>query len=343
MSATTAEPVKPIDRVADLPTPSDDVRDEAADQLAADYFATAPPAPISTANPHNPMTADHIEQYREEGYTIVKNVFGEHDIAQMATAIERWKFFGNLLGRTWRKQNTIIWVEDAHRETAPTEQGHAPQVTVRGMQWPSYHDPVLDHYRVDPRMLMILEPLIGNDIKQIINQVHWKKPGSKVTWPLHRDVRSRQPVEDFRDLSNAWVQTGIAIDPHRAENGAMKVVPGSHKDFTADPRNKDLYNVPHYNDDPRIKDVVLDPGDVALWSAYTVHGGGFNTTEFMDRRLYINGFITADKCDRGEWAFRAGRTVHLHGKPALIQFNEVDTVADAFYAQDRNRVEKVSD
>ncbi|MFG0249853.1 MAG: hypothetical protein ACF8OB_13275, partial [Phycisphaeraceae bacterium JB051] len=74
-----------------------------------------------------------------------------------------------------------------------------------------------------------------------------------------------------------------------------------------------------------------------------VHGGGFNTTEFQDRRLYINGFVKADKCERGEWAWREGRTCHLHGKQALIQFNEVDTIADAFYAGHANRQEKITD
>ncbi len=300
----------------------------------------APRSVPSTDDPLNPMTADNVEQFREEGYTVVRNVFAPHEVEQIGAAIDRWKFTGTLLGRTWRKQNTVIWVdEDADRADAHGR----PDTVVRGMQWPSYHDPVLDHYRCDPRMLMILEPLIGIDIKQIINQVHWKKPGSKTSWPLHRDVRSRQPVLDFRDLFESWVQTGIAVDPHRPENGAMKVVPGSHRDFEADPHNEDLYNVPHYSDDPRTRDMVLNPGDIAMWNAYTVHGGGFNTTEFMDRRLYINGFVKAEMCKRGEWAFRQGRTVHLHGKQALIQFNEVDTLADAFYAGDHDRTERISD
>lgn len=293
-------------------------------------------APLSTAHPTNPMTAEHVEQYWRDGYTIVRNVFAPHEVEQMAQALDRWKFTGTLLGKTWRKQNTVIWVDQSHGNDTGEN-------VVRGMQWPSYHDPVLDHYRTDPRLLMILEPLIGSDIKQIINQVHWKKPGSRTTWPLHRDVRSRQPVEDFDDLFPSWVQTGIAVDGHRAENGAMKVVPGSHLDYKHDPRDTSLYNVPHYENDDRIIDMVLNPGDVALWSAYTVHGGGFNTTEFLDRRLYINGFVKADKCRRGEWAWRDGRTCHLHGKQALIQFNEVDTLADAFYAADHGRTERITD
>lgn len=309
---------------------------------ASDAAETAVPseaAPASTANPHNPMTQENIDQYWRDGYTVIKNVFAPHEIDQMAAACDRWKFMGTLLGHTWRKQNTVIWVDNDDRD----DRNENPENVVRGMQWPSYHDPVMDHYRTDPRMLMILDPLIGCDIKQIINQVHWKKPGSQVTWPLHRDVRARQPIEDFDDLYPSWVQTGIAIDPHRAENGAMKVVPGSHRDYAHDPHNSDLYNVPEYEQDNRIHDMVLNPGDIALWSAYTVHGGGFNTTEFQDRRLYINGFVKAEKCRRGEWAWRGGRNVHLHGKPALIQFDEIDSLAEAFYAGERGRVEKITD
>jgi len=297
---------------------------------------TAPATP-STAHPHNPMTSAHVEQYWAEGYTIIRDVFSPHEVAQMSTVVDRWKFTGQLLGKTWRKQNTVIWVDQTHGSDASGSN------VVRGMQWPSYHDPVMDHYRTDPRLLMILEPLIGVNIKQVINQLHWKQPGSKVTWPLHRDVRSRQPVEDFDDLMLAWVQTGIAIDPHRRANGAMQVVPGSHRDYPHDPHNRDLYHAPHYGDDPRIKDMELNPGDVALWSAYTVHGGGFNTTEFMDRRLYINGFVKADHCRRGEWAWRDGRTCHLHGRQALIQFDGVDSLAEAFYAGDRGRQETITD
>lgn len=278
----------------------------------------------STSETNDLMTQTHVDQYWQDGYTIVRNVFAEEELEQLRTSMDRWKWMGQLLGRTWRKQNTVIWVNES-------QEGGA---IVRGMQWPSYHDAVMDRYRTDPRLLMILEPLIGGNIKQIINQLHWKKPGSRITWPLHRDVRSRKPDSAFIDLYPSWVQTGIAIDPHTPENGAMKIVPGSHRDVEHNPADSSIFNVPQYADDPRIHDVVLDPGDVAVWSAYTVHGGGFNTTRFMDRRLYINGFAKADKCLRGEWVWKAGSLQHLHGEQALIQFDQVNEVTDAFYASE---------
>lgn len=288
---------------------------------------------VATHKGNDLMTDEHVRQYWEDGYTIVRNVFTEAEIEQMRTACDRWKFTGNLLGRTWRKQNTVIWV-DEDRDTG---------TTVRGMQWPSYHDAVMDKFRTDPRMLQLIEPLIGDSVKQIINQVHWKRPGSRTTWPLHRDVRSRQPSSAFIDLFESWVQTGIAIDPHTTANGAMSVVPGSHLDVEHDPDDKSVWNAPEYGADPRIHPFELEPGDVGLWSAYTVHGGGFNTTKHHDRRLYINGFVKADKCTRGEWAWDQGRTCGLYGEPALVQFDEVDEIRNAFYASELNRKEVIRD
>lgn len=268
------------------------------------------------------MTQAHIDQYWKDGYAIIRNVFAEHELDELRTSMDRWKWVGQLLGRTWRKQNTVIWM-------AEDKSGKA---IMRGMQWPSYHDAVMDRFRTDPRLLQILEPLIGTNIKQIINQLHWKTPGSRITWPLHRDVRSRKPDSAFRELYTSWVQTGIAVDPHLPQNGAMQIVPGSQHDIEHDPADDKIFNVPDYADDPRIKDMVLEPGDVAIWSAYTVHGGGFNTTAYQDRRFYINGFVKAENCDRGEWAWKEGRTQHLHGKPALIQFEAIDEQHDAFYS-----------
>ena len=62
------------------------------------------------------------------------------------------------------------------------------------VQWPSYHQPVLNGVRLDTRFADLLEPLIGSDLKQIINQVHWKAPGSLGDFAWHQDSRFRQPA-----------------------------------------------------------------------------------------------------------------------------------------------------
>ena len=66
-------------------------------------------------------------------------------------------------------------------------------------------------------------------------------------------------------------------------------------------------------------DLVLQPGDLALWSPYLVHGSGANGSDHR-RRLYINGYVRAADCDRGEWAFRDGRPVPFGPEQALVHY-----------------------
>jgi hypothetical protein len=69
-------------------------------------------------------------------------------------------------------------------------------------------------------------------------------------------------------------------------------------------------------------DLLLEPGDLALWSPYLVHGSGKNTSGHK-RRLYINGYVRAADCDRGEWAFRGGQAVPFGPEPALVHYDEL--------------------
>ena len=80
-------------------------------------------------------------------------------------------------------------------------------------------------------------------------------------------------------------------------------------------------------------DLVLEPGDLALWSPYLVHGSGSNRSRHK-RRFYINGYVRALDCDRGEWAFRNGRPVPLGPKPALVHFEDLNERPGPHYVDD---------
>jgi ectoine hydroxylase-related dioxygenase (phytanoyl-CoA dioxygenase family) len=190
---------------------------------------------------------------------------------------------------------------------------------------------VLNGVRLDARFADLLEPLIGPDLKQIINQVHWKVPGSLGDFAWHQDSRFRRPQSAFRNLGTAYVQTGLAIDPHSAQSGCMRIIPRSHlggeldmdsskKALGAEMTQSALNDVGLSESDAI--DLVLEPGDLALWSPYLVHGSGKNRSDHK-RRFFINGYVQAADCDRGEWAFRDGKPVAFGPTPALIHFEEL--------------------
>src|SRR3546814_3720663 len=82
----------------------------------------------------------------------------------MAAAFDRSQARALAGGRGWRDRNTFFLLGD----------DEALGRVLRFAQWPAWIDPVLERVRRDPRLLEILAPLIGRDLKQIINQLHWK-------------------------------------------------------------------------------------------------------------------------------------------------------------------------
>jgi ectoine hydroxylase-related dioxygenase (phytanoyl-CoA dioxygenase family) len=264
------------------------------------------------------MDRAYIDDYRRDGFAIIRGVFTPWEVAELQAAFNRIYTEGQKHPKTYRHGNTLYRISDD------------PSLgrIMRLMQWPSYFEPVLNRFRLDRRMLAMLEPLIGRDLKQIINQLHWKPPGAAmVEFGYHQDMRFRRPRSAYRNPGDSYLQTGIAVDPHRRENGAMMMIPGSHRlgelafghDTQIMHRIMTDDDLRHAGIDPtRAVPLEFDPGDVAIWHLYCVHGSGPNLSA-VDRRLYINGYVSAESCDRGEWAFRDGEPCEL-GEPTLVHY-----------------------
>ncbi|MGP1276353.1 MAG: phytanoyl-CoA dioxygenase family protein [Caulobacterales bacterium] len=83
---------------------------------------------------------------------------------------------------------------------------------------------------------------------------------------MHRDedlfpIARKAPVELM--INCIW-----ALSPFTAENGATRVVPGSHT------WDKDRLAEPH-----EVRRAIMNPGDVVIFLGSTLHGGGANTSD----------------------------------------------------------------
>jgi ectoine hydroxylase-related dioxygenase (phytanoyl-CoA dioxygenase family) len=264
------------------------------------------------------LRPDHAARFHERGYTIVRSVFTPDEIGELAAASDR------IYARAIRP-------ESEPEDGAPEVAGH-PEVRFRTVEdprlgricriatWPAHLDPVLARVRIDRRMLAILEPLIGPSLKQITSQLHWKPAGAeRVEFGFHQDIRFRRPLAAYRNAERSFVQTAIAVDPHRRDSGAIRLYPKSHRlgDLALGGEGPVLDQALSEADlavrglDPaELVNIELDPGDVALWGLFTVHGSGVNRANHS-RRVYINGYVTAEDCDLGTWAFHEGRPCPL--------------------------------
>jgi ectoine hydroxylase-related dioxygenase (phytanoyl-CoA dioxygenase family) len=273
-----------------------------------------------------------LARYWREGYAIVRGFFGEDELHEIGAALDQLYREGVAHGRCFRHKNLFYNVAREH------ERGEA---IVRMVQWPSYHQGLLDRVRLDRRFVELLQPLIGNDLKQIINQVHWKAPAALGNFAWHQDSRFRRPATAYRNLATAYVQTGLAIDPHTPESGCMRIIPRSHLrgDLGMD-SSKFALGTPMTDDALELvglssadaMDLLLEPGDLALWSPYLVHGSGTNRSNHK-RRLYINGYVRSSDCDRGEWAFRNGEPVALGPSQALVHYEQLYERPEPHYTE----------
>lgn len=263
---------------------------------------------------------------------MLPSLFNPAEIAAIAQGFDRHWSMGLSYRTSFRHSNLFYRL------------GNDPKLgkIVRLVQWPSYGDPVLEQFRRDPRLFEFLEPLLGRDIKQIVNQLHWKPPGAAAAdFAFHQDVRSRRPREAYRNLAISYVQTGIAIDRHTRESGCMRVLPGSHlrgelaipapaQVLAGSPTDDALRAVDL--DPARALDLELQPGDVAIWNVFLVHGSGPNATS-SDRRFYINGYVRAADCDRGEWTFKDGQPVGIN-IPTLVHYEDLVDHPEPHYVED---------
>ncbi|KAJ4316134.1 hypothetical protein N0V94_005622 [Neodidymelliopsis sp. IMI 364377] len=148
--------------------------------------------------------------------------------------------------------------------------------------------------------------------------------------PLHRDNSHYPPAvllgPDFDDVQITFI---VALSPFRAENGATRIIPGSHK-WSFDQRGCQEMTIP----------AEMDAGDCCLISGKVVHGMGANITTDERKAVQISvcaGYLTPSeasshivtldnvkKLSRRAQRFLGFRSQYTRGSPGLWMKDYVD-------------------
>ncbi len=188
--------------------------------------------------------------------------------------------------------------------------------TLKFAKWAASFHAGLDRFRTSPELLAVACAVLGPDLRQITNQMHWKNPGDEVSFQMHQDCTFRKPESAYRNLSRSFMQTAIAVDPSTDANGCLQFVPGSHRQARPllcggyEGWEANAVNRAVLDRFPPPVAALLEPGDVAIWNAYTIHGSQPNRSH-DSRRMYINGFARAADCDHGIRVTENGEVVPL--------------------------------
>jgi ectoine hydroxylase-related dioxygenase (phytanoyl-CoA dioxygenase family) len=277
------------------------------------------------------------EQYHEEGYAILRQFVDGDELVRLKAETARLYEEGLKHHATWRHGNLAF-------EILP--EADFGQRYVIQAYWMSWISEIFEAFRRSPAYLTLLEPILGRDIKQVAQQIHWKPPGAGLTgYRFHQDLRFRVARDAYRDIETSTVTAGLAIDPATRSNGCLQVVPGSNKlgylglsdggdgqimkGLTAEAELREAGLDPS-----AIVWVEQDPGDLVIWGLLTVHGSLPNQSE-QDRAFAISSYVRAANADRGEWAFRDGVSTPLGPKPQLCKYEQLHERPEPHYVEDR--------
>lgn len=248
------------------------------------------------------LTAQQIDEFYDQGFLILRQVFEPQDIAAMSDACDRLKLMA-------RDVEGSVLHRGANFAVDQVDVDGVRQARIRRISWCGGAEPVMLDYGADPRLLSIAGDLLDSDeMNQLINQVHYKEPGDTVQFPLHQDSHHRgygTDRWDDVDGRGSYVQTATLIDPMTQDNGPLLFVPGSNRQgHLGLPTSKD-----EWPDDVDISDAVSvtgEPGDVAVFGPYTLHGSRPNTST-ASRRVFINGYAYPGANKRDYMGDGAGR------------------------------------
>ncbi len=172
-------------------------------------------------------------------------------------------------------------------------------------------DPVAERFLLHPRILDVLEALIGPDVLALQTMLFFNPPG-KGGQGWHQDAYYITTYPDT--LIGAW----LAIDLADEENGCLWVAPGSHcEPIYPDPNPERGYvhadgafadletveNVSHLDDEINTLakvarkyewvPVVLEPGSVVFFHGHLLHRSYPNRSHDRWRRAFVSHYCNA--------------------------------------------------
>lgn len=248
------------------------------------------------------ISVDQYIEYRREGYLIVRNLLSEEE----TNRLQQWAddIYSGKITKLDILSPMPKWMEGQDKsERLASARIHMPHVLDETAEWALMHPKVLD----------VLEALIGPDVAGLQSMLFFNPPG-KGGQGWHQDSFYIQTQPD--SLIGVW----IALDRADQDNGCLWVAPGSHHEpIYPPPKIRETYmhahtrqikglfsaeNASHMDDDinqlsevaakyGQAVPVVLEPGDVLFFHSHLLHRSYRNETSDRYRRAYVCHYCNA--------------------------------------------------
>ena len=226
------------------------------------------------------LTSEQIDEYRTQGYLVIKDALSPKTLAELRAVTER--IVAGAAGLT------------THSDLLDLEPTHTPkQPRVRRIKKPHLVDPFYRELAADPQITDRISPLIGPNIRlRSGGKVNMKSAGYGAPVEWHQDWAFYPHTND--DV----LAVGLLLDDATEENGPMLVLPGSHLGPVYDHHSQGVFcgAIDVAQIDLNLSDAVPllgRAGSMTIHHARLVHGSNMNRST-QPRRLLLYEYAAAE-------------------------------------------------
>src|SRR5215470_19152267 len=235
--------------------------------------------PITTAARY--LTDEQVASYHREGYLALPRFLDPDRVEALRRLTDAFVERSRSLTRT----DAIFDLDPRHTAAAPA---------VRRIKNPADNDPLYLWVTQESPILDVVSELIGSSIRFHHSKLNLK--GGLIGAP----VEVHQDAAFYPHSNDDVLAVGLLLDDPNAENGAMSVLPGSHRGpiythydaqgrFVGGMRAEDIARLDRH----AAVLLALPAGSIHIHHYRLVHWSAPNTSP-ADRRLLINAYSAAD-------------------------------------------------
>jgi hypothetical protein len=151
--------------------------------------------------------------------------------------------------------------------------------------------PVCERFSADRRLISVIESLYGERARLFKDKLIFK-PAGALGYPLHQDIPLAWP-----GFPTTFLTVLIPMDACSPANGCTQVFRGYHGRHLSDDPGEYMLADDAVEDSRRV-DLILDPGDVALFHGLTPHRSDPNRTAGARRTLFLSFNADSDGGDQ---------------------------------------------
>jgi len=274
-------------------------------------------SPVTTYAPYR-VSVEEYRRFREQGYLVVKGLVPLDDVAEMNG------FLDDMLAGRRTVEGALIMKGFGQQPDKPDEWLRAHMLHRRS--------PIHERFLLHPRVLDVLQAIIGPDVMSLQSMLFFKQPGQQGQG-YHQDAYYLPTFPDT--LCGAW----LALTKATVDNGCLNFASGTQNEpVYPDPQGtgqalsvnfSDLGTIEHpsatdetINGLSRVvkkyagqtHTVEADPGDVVFFGGHVIHWSYTNQSN-TPRRAYVGHYCNARSLvlwNHGEpWEGESANYLHI--------------------------------